>query len=203
MQVSVFFRYGAMNAGKSIQVLTLRYNYQERHQSVFLFKPSVDTREGANLIRARIGLEAPVDALIAPDTDIEALFKAVADRLGVPNCILVDEAQFLTRKQVEQFCALNDRTGIPVMCFGLRSDFRGELFPGSAALLALADRIEELKTICWCGRKATMNARVVDGRVVMEGPQVLIGGNESYTALCRKHWREGVSRPDETRRRDR
>ena len=193
--MTVFFRYGAMNAGKSIQVLTVRYNYLERHQSVFLFKPSVDTREGANLIRARIGLESPVDELIAPETDIHELHSRMVEKLGVPNCILVDEAQFLTKDQVVQFCDLSDRTGIPVMAFGLRSDFRGELFEGSAALMALADRIEELKTICWCGKKATMNARLVDGKVVMEGPQVLIGGNESYTALCRKHWKEGRSGP--------
>jgi len=193
--VTVFFRYGAMNAGKSIQVLTVRYNYLERHQNVHLYKPSVDTRAGANLIRARIGLEAPVDAMIKPDTDIDALHAATVAERGVPNCILIDEAQFLTRAQVAQFCDLSDRTGIPVMAFGLRADFRGELFPGSAALLALADRIEELKTICWCGKKATMNARIVDGKVVMEGPQVLIGGNESYTALCRKHWKEGISAP--------
>jgi len=195
--VTVFFRYGAMNAGKSIQVLTVRYNYLERHQSVFLFKPSVDTRAGANLIKARIGLESPVDELIKPDTDIHDLHSRMVEQKGVPNCILVDEAQFLTRGQVEQFCDLSDRTGIPVMAFGLRSDFRGELFPGSAALLALADRIEELKTICWCGKKATMNARLLDGKVVMEGPQVQIGGNESYTALCRKHWKEGKSAPPE------
>jgi thymidine kinase len=194
--VSVFFRYGAMNAGKSIQVLTVRYNYLERQQRVFLFKPSVDTRAGAALVRARIGLEAPVDELIKPDTDIDDLYARTVARLGVPNCVLIDEAQFLTREQVLQFCFLADRTGVPVMAFGLRADFRGELFPGSAALMALADRIEELKTICWCGRKATMNARIVDGKVVMEGPQVLIGGNESYTALCRKHWKEGKRGPD-------
>ncbi len=195
IRLSVFFRYGAMNAGKSIQVLTVRYNYLERHQSVFLFKPSLDDREGVRLIRARIGLEAPVDELIRPDTDIEELYAVLVRDKGVPNCILVDEAQFLTRRQVEQLCDLSDRTGIPVMAFGLRADFRGELFPGSAALLALADRIEELKTICWCGKKATMNARILDGNVIMDGPQVLIGGNESYTALCRKHWREGKSAP--------
>ncbi|HLO67360.1 MAG TPA: thymidine kinase [Holophaga sp.] len=193
--MTVFFRYGAMNAGKSIQVLTVRYNYQERHQSVFLYKPSVDTRDGANLIHARIGLDAPVDDLIKPDTDIFQLFEGTLARQGRPACILVDEAQFLSRGQVEQFCDLSDQTGIPVMCFGLRADFRGELFPGSAALMALADRIEELKTICWCGKKATMNARIIDGKVVLEGPQILIGGNDSYTALCRKHWKEGVHTP--------
>lgn len=193
--MTVFFRYGAMNAGKSIQVLTVRYNYQERHQSVFLYKPSVDTRDGASLIHARIGLDAPVDDLIKPDTNIFELFERTLARQGKPACILVDEAQFLSRPQVEQFCDLSDQTGIPVMCFGLRADFRGELFPGSAALMALADRIEELKTICWCGKKATMNARIIDGKVVLEGPQILIGGNDSYTALCRKHWKEGIHTP--------
>lgn len=193
--MSVFFRYGAMNAGKSIQAITVRYNYMERHQSVLLFKPSTDTREGVQFIRARIGLDAPLDALITPDQDVFELFRRMVREKGRPACILVDEAQFLTPAQVEQFCDLSDREDIPVMAFGLRSDFRGELFPGSAALLALADRIEELKTICWCGRKAIMNARVVNGKVVMEGPQVLIGGNEAYTSLCRKHWREGVAAP--------
>jgi thymidine kinase len=193
--LSVFFRYGAMNAGKSIQLLTVRYNYLERHQRVFLLKPGTDTREGAGVVRARIGLEAKADAVVGADTDLRALYGRLRSELGAPACILVDEAQFLTRGQVEQLCDLADTENVPVMAFGLRADFRGELFPGSAALLALADRIEELKTICWCGRKATMNARVVDGEVVKEGPQVLIGGNESYTSLCRRHWREGKAGP--------
>lgn len=189
--MSVFFRYGAMNAGKTIQALTVRYNYLERHQRVFLLKPSVDVREGGQVVRSRIGLEAPVDALIRPEDDLGAAFARLKAEKGMPDCLLVDEAQFLTRAQVEQLCEIADRTGVPVMAFGLRADFRGELFPGSAALMALADRIEEIKTICWCGRKAIMNARVVGGVVVMEGPQVLIGGNEAYTSLCRRHWREG------------
>jgi len=187
----VFFRYGPMNAGKSIQILTVRYNYLERGQTVLLLKPGIDTRDSDRMVRARIGLEAPLDALIAPEADLQELYRGlVAQRGGPPNAILVDEAQFLSRDQVLQLCAICDSTGIPVMAFGLRADFRGELFPGSAALFALADRIEELKTICWCGRKATMNARVVDGKVIMEGPQILIGGNETYLPLCRAHWRE-------------
>ena len=187
----VFFRYGPMNAGKSIQILTVRYNYMERGQSVFLLKPGIDTRDSGREIKARIGLMAPVDALIKPDTDIHELYRFLVGMKGVPSCILVDECQFLSRDQVVQFCELCDETHIPVMAFGLRADFRGELFPGSAALLALADRIEEMKTICWCGRKATMNARLLDGKVVMDGPQVQVGGNESYLSLCRAHWREG------------
>ena len=192
----VYFRYAAMNAGKSTQILQVRHNYHERHQTTLLLKPSMDTREGSDVIRARVGLEATVDAVVAASTDLKALVLARrAAGLLDPDCILVDEAQFLSPEQVNQLCDIADFEGIPVMCFGLRSDFRGLLFPGSAALMAMADNIEELKTICWCGRKATVNARLVDGHITLEGPQVLIGGNETYISLCRKHWREGKATP--------
>jgi thymidine kinase len=194
---AVFFRYGAMNATKSMQVLAVRFNYMERGQSVFLWKSATDTREAKPVVKSRIGVEAPVDALLAPEQNLRALFDAQVSEKGKPSCVLVDEAQFLSRDQVVQLCEICDLVDIPVMAFGLRADFKGELFPGSAALLALADRIEEIKTICWCGRKATMNARLLDGKVVKEGPQVQIGGNESYLSLCRRHWREGKTGPVE------
>lgn len=186
----VYFRYAAMNAGKSTQLLQVRHNYHERHQRTLLLKPALDDRDGVGLIRPRIGgLEARVDALVRTDTDLMALVEADLKASGRLDCVLIDEAQFLTTPQVRQLCEVADFLGVPVMAYGLRADFRGELFPGSAALMALADDIEELKTICWCGKKATVNARIQDGHVQHEGPQILIGGNETYTSLCRKHWR--------------
>jgi len=187
----VYFRYAAMNAGKSTQLLQVRHNYHERHQKTLLLKPHVDNRDGEDLVRPRIGgIEARVDDVIRPNTDLFELVEEVRSGDQI-DCILVDEVQFLTRDQVSQLCRVADCTDIPVMCYGLRSDFRGGLFEGSAALMALADDLEEIKTICWCGKKATMNARVFKGQVVREGPQVLIGGNEAYTTLCRRHWMEG------------
>ena len=184
----VYFRYAAMNAGKSTQLLQVRHNYHERHQRTLLLKPHLDNRDGEDLIRPRIGgLEARVDALVFPDTDLRTLIETRLQS-GLLDCVLIDEAQFLSPEQVRQLCAVADFLDVPVMCYGLRADFRAELFPGSAALMALADDIEELKTICWCGKKATINARILDGHVLTDGPQVLIGGNETYTSLCRKHW---------------
>ncbi|MBK8793677.1 MAG: thymidine kinase [Holophaga sp.] len=185
----VYFRYAAMNAGKSTQLLQVRHNYHERHQKTLLLKPHLDNRDGEDLIRPRIGgLEVKVDALVYPDTDLQILVEGKLQKGEKLDCVLVDEAQFLSGEQVRELCGVADFLGIPVMCYGLRADFRGELFPGSAALMALADDIEELKTICWCGKKATINARILDGHVLTEGPQVMIGGNETYTSLCRKHW---------------
>ncbi len=184
----VYFRYAAMNAGKSTQLLQVRHNYHERHQRTLLLKPHLDNRDGEDLIRPRIGgLEARVDALVFPDTDLRTLIETRLQS-GLLDCVLIDEAQFLSPEQVRQLCAVADFLDVPVMCYGLRADFRAELFPGSTALMALADDIEELKTICWCGKKATINARILDGHVLTDGPQVLIGGNETYTSLCRKHW---------------
>jgi len=186
----VYFRYAAMNAGKSTQLLQVRHNYHERHQRTLLLKPEIDNRDGVDLIRPRIGgLQAKVDALVTPETDLVALVKADIENGGPLDCVILDEAQFLSDSQVRQLCDVADFLDIPVMAYGLRADFRGELFPGSATLMAMADDIEELKTICWCGKKATVNARILDGHVQHEGPQILIGGNESYTSLCRRHWR--------------
>lgn len=182
----LYFRYSAMNAGKTTQVLQVKFNYEERGQRVLLIKPSIDTREGtAPILKSRIGLESEC-SLLGADQKIMDL---VSDQNW--DCILVDEAQFLTKEQAQELARIVDEENIPVLCYGLRSDFRGELFPGSAVLMALADSIEELKTVCWCGRKALMNTRVQDGKAVYEGAQVQIGGNESYISLCRKHWRTG------------
>ena len=182
----VYFRYAAMNAGKSTQLLQVRYNYHERGQKTLLLKPKLDNRDSEEYIKPRIGsIQAKVDHLIEDDTNIFDLFKAEDEKI---DCVIVDEVQFLSREQIIQLCKIADYQNVPVICYGLRADFRGELFPGSAALLALADDIEELKTICWCGKKATINARVIGNNIVTDGPQILIGGNETYTSVCRKHW---------------
>ena len=179
----LYFRYAAMNAGKTTQLLQVAFNYEERGQQVLLIKPEMDTRELE--IKSRIGISRKA-ILISKEQNIQEL-------IGTLNidCLLVDEVQFLTEAQVRQLAKIVDEENIPVICYGLRSDFQGNLFPGSAALLALADTIEELKTICWCGRKAIMNTRLQDGQAVFEGEQVQVGGNETYISLCRKHWRAG------------
>ncbi len=197
----VYFRYAAMNAGKSTQLLQVRHNYHERHQRTLLLKPHVDNREGEDLIAPRIGnISAKVDAILHPDTQVRGLVEQDVAARGRLDCVLVDEAQFMTAAQVLELCQVADFLDIPVMCYGLRADFRAELFPGSGALMALADDIEELKTICWCGRKATINARILGGHVLREGPQVLVGGNETYTSLCRKHWQLDQPVPPELAR---
>ncbi len=188
----VYFYYSAMNAGKSTVLLQSSYNYRERGMHTLLFVPAIDTRAGRGRIQSRIGLHA--DAMpLPPEEDVFAHVKA-AHAAHPLACVLVDEAQFLTRAQVEQLTDVSDRLGIPVLCYGLRTDFQGQLFPGSAALLALADDLTELKTICHCGRKATMNLRVgPDGRAVREGAQVEIGGNERYVAMCRRHYKDALA----------
>jgi thymidine kinase len=192
----VYFRYAAMNAGKSTQLLQVRHNYHERHQRTLLMKPHVDRREGEDVIAPRIGnISAKVDALVLPQTNLRELVERDVAARGKLDCVLMDESQFLSPAQVLELCQVADFLDIPVMCYGLRADFRAELFPGSGALMALADDIEELKTICWCGRKATINARILAGHVLREGPQVLIGGNETYTSLCRKHWQMDLPVP--------
>lgn len=188
----LFFYYSAMNAGKSTVLLQSSHNYQERGMRTLLFVPAIDTRAGVGRIQSRIGLHA--DALPLPaDEDIFAHVKAAHAAQPVA-CVLVDEAQFLTPAQVDQLADIVDRLDIPVLCYGLRTDFQAKLFPGSAALLGLADTLTELKTICHCGRKATMNLRVgPDGRAVREGAQVEIGGNDRYVAMCRRHFKDALA----------
>ncbi len=188
----LYFYYSAMNAGKSTVLLQASYNYHERGMRTLLFAPAIDTRAGAGRVKSRIGLEAEAMALPA-DEDIFAHVKGAHSAQPVA-CVLIDEAQFLSRRQVEQCTDIADQLGIPVLCYGLRTDFQAQLFPGSAALLALADNLIELKTICHCGRKATMNLRVgPDGRGVREGAQVEIGGNDRYVAMCRRHFKEALA----------
>jgi thymidine kinase len=189
----LYFRYSAMNAGKTTQLLQVKYNYEERGQTVILFKPAIDNRENTTKVRSRIGLEADA-ILVNSETDLLQFVKSELQHHPI-HCVLIDEAQFLTKKQVLQLCAIVDDLNIAVIAYGLRADFKGDLFPGSEALLAFSDSIEELKTICWCGKKAIMNTRLVNGKPVYEGEQIFIGGNESYISLCRKHWREGKTSP--------
>lgn len=185
------FNYSTMNAGKSTILLQASYNYNERGMATYLLTAQLDTRAGEGVIRSRIGIDAPADTY-APQDD---LFARIAARLaqGPVACIFVDEAQFLSPAQVWQLARAVDDLHVPVMAYGLRVDFRGELFPGSATLLALADEMREVRTICHCGRKATMVVRRdATGRAYREGPQVEIGGNERYESLCRRHYREAV-----------
>jgi thymidine kinase len=193
----LYFYYAAMNAGKSTTLLQADYNYRERGMETMLWTARLDDRAGVGTIGSRIALSAPAHCYTA-EVD---LFAAVSDerkRRGL-HCVLVDEAQFLTRNHVLQLCRLTDELNIPVLCYGLRTDFQGNLFEGSAALLALADTLVELKAVCECGRKATMNLRVdAEGQAVAAGAQTEIGGNDRYLALCRKHFferlREGEAR---------
>jgi len=177
----LYFRYGAMGSSKTANAIMVQYNYHERGQKALMLKPRLETRDGEKTVRSRSGLSAPCEYVEDLDTiDVSAY-----------DCLIVDEAQFLTKSQVEQLVRVVDEQNVPVIAYGLRADFRGNLFEGSMWLLAWADAIEEIKTVCWCGRKATCNARIHDGRVVKDGQQILLGGNESYVSLCRKHWREG------------
>lgn len=182
------FYYSAMNAGKSTTLLQSSYNYYERGMDTLIFVPKIDYRFGVGTVTSRIGLKS--DA-IAIDTDFE-LFNYVQNKLAENSnikCVLVDEAQFLTKKQVIQLCHITDELRIPVLAYGLRSDFRGNPFEGSLYLLTLADLLIELKTICYCGKKAIMNLRMdSQGRRVKNGLQIEIGGNEMYTAVCRRHF---------------
>jgi len=183
----LYFNYSSMNAGKSTVLLQAAYNYEERGMTTLLMIAAFDDRAGKGRIASRIGLAADADVFTAENDVFAHVVKARA--AGKVDAVLIDEAQFLTEEQVWQLARVADELRVPVMCFGLRTDFQGKLFPGSAALLALADNLKEIKTICWCGRKATMVARLdADGRIVEEGDQVVIGGNETYVSLCRNHW---------------
>jgi thymidine kinase len=188
----LYFYYAAMNAGKSTTLLQADFNYRERGMETMLWTAKLDERAGAGVIGSRIALSAPAHGF---DERVD-LFEAIGEELKRRelHCILVDEAQFLSQRHVLQLCEVADRLAIPVLCYGLRTDFQGKLFPGSAALLALADSMIELKAVCKCGRKATMNLRVdEEGHAVASGEQTEIGGNDRYIALCRRHFFERLN----------
>lgn len=186
---TVIFYYGAMGAAKTAMALIRKYNFEERGIRVLLLKPAIDTLESDDIVKSRVGLSAPSES-------VESLLQLNAvsmwERLADVDCIIVDEAQFLTYTQVVVLAEIADRERITVYCYGLRTDFQGKLFEGSAALMAAADTISEIETTCWCGYKATHNARFNDFGIVLNGKQVEIGGNDKYIALCRKHFHEGT-----------
>jgi len=187
----LYFHYSTMNAGKSTLLLQASYNYRERGMDTYLITAKLDERAGAGKIGSRIGIEAPADTFSAGE-DMFAKIRARLDE-GPVACVFIDEAQFLEPEQVWQLARAVDDLRVPVMAYGLRVDFQGNLFPGSATLLALADEMREARTICHCGKKATMVVRMDDaGNVLTAGDQVQIGGNETYVSLCRRHWREAV-----------
>jgi len=189
----LYFNYSTMNAGKSTILLQASYNYNEGGMETYLLTAQLDDRAGEGRIASRIGIDAPSDKFNATSD----LYQMIEARLakGAIACVFIDESQFLTKAQVWQLARTVDDLGVPVMCYGLRVDFMGELFPGSAALLAWADEMREVRTICHCGKKATMVVRQDDqGRVLTGGEQVQIGGNETYHSLCRRHWRKAVGR---------
>lgn len=185
----LYFRYGAMNSGKSIDIIKVDFNYKERGHNTLILNSSLDNRYGINKVASRIGVE--VNAIcVNVDTNILELFIKENNKKKI-NCVLVDEAQFFKKQQIYQLSNIVDDFNVPVICYGLRSDFQLKAFEGSETLFAICDVLEEIKTICWCGHKAIINARVIDGKIVKEGEQIQIGGNESYTSLCRKHYKEG------------
>ena len=186
----LYFKYGAMGSSKTAQALITKYNYEENGLQVWLIKPSADTRDGAQILRSRIGLEAQVQA-ISPEQDVLELFRAT--RLGRCDVIIVDECEFMTTANIDQLREIVNEYDIPVMCFGLRTDFQTRLFPGSLRLMEVADTIQEIKTICDCGAKATVNARIDgQGHIVTQGAQVVLGGNDSYIAMCHKCYIQGI-----------
>ena len=184
----LYFKYGAMGSSKTAQALITKYNYEENDMRVWLIKPATDRRDGASLVRSRIGLEAEAEA-IAPEADLCELFSR-----RNADVVIVDECQFLPPEQIDQLRRIVDELDIPVLCFGLRSDFQTKLFPGSRRLFELADSIQEIKTICDCGSKATVNARIDgEGYVVTEGAQVVLGGNDCYIAMCHRCWQRAIT----------
>lgn len=188
----LYFYYSSMNAGKSTTLLQADFNYRERGMRTMLWTAALDDRYAAGHVTSRIGLAADAH-LFDPETDLFAAVSADVATQGPLACVLVDEAQFLTRDQVFQLARLADESNIPVLAYGLRTDFQAELFPGSAALLGLADALIEIKAVCHCGRKSTMNLRVdANGKAVKQGAQTEVGGNDRYDALCRKHFMEAL-----------
>ncbi len=189
----LYFKYGAMGSSKTAQALITRFNYMELGMSVWLIKPSVDTRDGADVIKSRIGLEARAQ-VITPEQDIIAEYQKQPGH----DVIIADEAQFFTPAQIDQLRRLVDEEDIPVLCFGLRTDFLTHFFPGAQRLMELADSLTEIKTVCACGRKATVNARIdASGRIITQGDQVFLGGNDSYVAMCHKCWKQRIREQEE------
>lgn len=190
----LFYYYGAMNSSKTANALMTHFNYMEVGQNALLCKTEVDTRDGINKIRSRIGLEENCVLL-------KELMKMTEEEIRAYDCIIVDEVQFATREQIDFLSDIVDFYDVPVICYGLRADFKNELFPGSERLIAIADNIREIKTVCWCGKKATCNARYNEKGIVRDGEQVLLGANDSYISLCRKHFKQGILRaPKEAER---
>jgi thymidine kinase len=186
---SLFFYYSSMNAGKSTTLLQSSHNYQERGMQTLILTPEMDDRFGQGKVRSRIGLEAEATSFSKREDLLLTAKSRIAE--GSLHCVLVDEAQFLTKDQVSQLCKVVDQLEIPVLAYGIRTDFQGELFEGSRHLLAWADNLAEIKTICHCGRKATMVVRLdAEGKAVKEGAQIEIGGNDRYLSLCRRHFHE-------------
>ena len=180
----LYFKYGAMGSSKTANALMTRFNYEERGQQTLLVKPRLDTRDGDHMVASRIGLQYPC-------IYFDELQELSIMELQQNACIIVDEAQFLAKEEVMYLVYLVDDLSIPVICYGLRADFKGDLFPGSEALLVMADKLEEVKTVCWCGKKAAFNARFdKTGKVLKEGEQVVLGANDTYIGLCRRHWRD-------------
>lgn len=191
----LYFKYGVMGSSKSAQALITKFNYEEQGMEVWLIKPANDTRYGMEIVRSRIGLEEKGDAF-GQEADLFRVFQEREKEFY--EVIIVDEAQFLAPNQVEQLRDIVDIYNVPVLCFGLRTDFRTKLFPGSARLLELADSISELKTICACGRKAAVNARLdQEGNVITQGEQVFLGGNESYRPMCYRCWKKAIQKETE------
>lgn len=190
----LYYRYSTMNAGKSIELIKVAYNYEEKGKTVLTLVPGVDTRYGTGMITSRIGLKREAK-VVHDDTNILRLFMKENERKPI-DCVLIDECQFLKKHHIQELSEIVDSFEVPVLAYGLKNDFKNELFEGSYYMLVYADKIEEIKTICWCGRKATMVARVVDGKFVKQGEQVMIGGNEMYVSLCRKHYNDGRLGPD-------
>ena len=185
----LYFKYGAMGSSKTANALITKFNYEENEMQVWLLKPSADTRDGAATIRSRIGLQAECE-IATPDRNIYDRFRD--GFAGKCDVVIVDECQFLTVQQIDQLRAIVNDFEVPVLCFGLRTDFQTRLFPGSLRLMELADCIEEIKTMCDCGAKATVNARISDGYIVTEGAQVVLGGNDSYIAMCHRCYKQGI-----------
>ena len=191
----LYFRYGAMGSSKSANILMVRYNYEERGQYAILLKPRTDDRDGEHKIQSRIGLSAPAEYVADFLKEISKLWNGKETEYlyhgKKVNAILVDEAQFLSPEEVDALSDIVDFYEIPVLCYGLRTDFLNHLFPGSRRLMEIADVIEEVPTVCWCGKRAQCNTRYSNGKIVREGAQIMLGSNESYVALCRKHYKEG------------